>query len=133
MARHLWALGADRPSTARVFESERGSRLDDGNVRRRILKPAAIRAGLLSPEDTWSDRTKPESWVGFHSFRHTCASLLFESGKNVKQVAAWLGHADPGFTLRTYVHLLDDGMGDADFFDEALAPLRRGQLSRCSS
>jgi hypothetical protein len=28
-------------------------------------------------------------------------------------VSGWLGHADPGFTLRTYVHLLGDGVGDA--------------------
>ena len=28
-----------------------------------------------------------------------------------------IGHADPGFTLRTYVHLMDDGLGDAAFFD----------------
>ena len=55
-----------------------------------------------------------------HTFRHTCASLLFAEGKNVKQVQEWLGHADPGFTLRTYVHLLDDGLGDADFLDEAV-------------
>src|ERR671916_29657 len=41
-------------------------------------------------------------------------------GKNVKQVQEWLGHADPGFTLRTYVHLLDEGLGDADFLDEAV-------------
>lgn len=38
----------------------------------------------------------------------------------MKQVQEWLGHADPGFTLRTYVHLLDDGLGDADFFDEVV-------------
>jgi hypothetical protein len=38
----------------------------------------------------------------------------------VKQVQEWLGHADPGFTLRTYVHLLDEGLGDADFLDEAV-------------
>jgi integrase len=43
--------------------------------------------------------------------------MLFEEGRNVKQVAEWLGHADPAFTLRTYVHLLDDGVGDAEFFD----------------
>jgi hypothetical protein len=47
-------------------------------------------------------------------------SLLFAAGKNVKQVQEWLGHADPGFTLRTYVHLLDEGLGDADFMDEAV-------------
>jgi hypothetical protein len=46
--------------------------------------------------------------------------MLFEQGRNVKQVAEWLGHADPAFTLRTYVHLMDDGVGDAEFFDEAV-------------
>jgi hypothetical protein len=60
------------------------------------------------------------SWISFHTFRHTCASLLFESGKNIRQVATWLGHADPAFTLRTYVHLLDAGLGDAGFLDDAL-------------
>lgn len=56
-------------------------------------------------------------WVTFHTFRHTAASLLFASGKNAKQVAGWLGHSDPAFTLRTYVHLLDGGLGDADALD----------------
>lgn len=45
-------------------------------------------------------------------FRHTCASLLFAEGRNVKQVAQWLGHADPAFTLRVYVSLLDEGLGE---------------------
>ena len=36
-----------------------------------------------------------------------------------RQVQMWLGHSDPGFTLRTYVHLIDDGLGDADFLDAA--------------
>lgn len=39
---------------------------------------------------------------------------------HVKQVAEWLGHADPAFTLRTYVHLMDAGVGGAEFFDEAV-------------
>jgi integrase len=56
-------------------------------------------------------------WVTPHTFRHTCASLLFQHGKNIKQVAGWLGHSGPGFTLRTYVHLMDDGVGYADFLD----------------
>lgn len=37
----------------------------------------------------------------------------------MKQVSEWLG-ADPPFTLSTYIHLLDDGIGGAEFFDEAL-------------
>ena len=46
-----------------------------------------------------------------HSFRHTCASLLFSQGRNVKQVQRWLGHHSPSFTLETYVHLMDEGVG----------------------
>lgn len=42
-------------------------------------------------------------------------------GKDVKQVQEWLGHADPGFTLRTYVHLMDEGLGSADFLDDVVA------------
>jgi D-alanyl-D-alanine carboxypeptidase (penicillin-binding protein 5/6) len=37
-----------------------------------------------------------------HTLRHTCASLLFANGRNIRQVSDWLGHADPAFTLRTY-------------------------------
>ncbi len=46
--------------------------------------------------------------------------MLFEAGRNVKQVSEWLGHADRAFTLRTYIHLIDAGVGDADFPDEAV-------------
>ena len=59
-------------------------------------------------------------WATFHTLRHTCASLLFEAGRDVKQVSAWLGHADAAFTLRTYIHLMDGGVGDAAFLDEAV-------------
>jgi integrase len=52
--------------------------------------------------------------AAFHTFRHTCASLLFAAGKSPKQVQGWLGHTDPAFTLRVYVHLMDDGLDDAE-------------------
>ena len=51
-----------------------------------------------------------------------CASLLFEAGRDVKQVSEWLGHADAGFTLKVYVHLMDAGVGDAAFMDQAVVP-----------
>jgi integrase len=80
-----------------VFPARNGAPLRQENVRRRILAVAAEEAGV--------------PWIGFHTFRHTCASLLFAAGRNVKQVQRWLGHHSPGFTLDTYVHLLDDGVG----------------------
>lgn len=86
-----------------VFPGPGGGHLDPANLRVRMLRPAARDAGL--------------GRIGFHTLRHTCASLLFEHGKNAKQVQEWLGHHDPGFTLATYVHLLDKGLGDAGFLD----------------
>ena len=55
--------------------------------------------------------------VGCNALRHARASLLLGECRDVKQVSEWLRHADPGFTLRTYVHLMDGGAGDADFID----------------
>jgi len=88
-----------------IFTGPRGKRLDRDWCWKNVLKPAAKVAGV--------------PWVGFHTFRHTCASILFAQGRNAKQVQMWLGHSDPGFTLRTYVHLLDDGLGGADDLDLA--------------
>ena len=81
---------------------------DSKALARDVLIPTRVALGL--------------DWVTFHTFRHTCASLLFAEGRNIRQVSDWLGHADPAFTLRTYVHLLDSGVGDADFFDTEVAP-----------
>lgn len=101
--------------TAPVFPSQTGEPLDPASVSRRVLKPAGKAVGL-----TVERKGEQVAWVSFHTFRHTCASLLFDAGRNVKQVADWLGHADPSFTLRTYVHLLDAGVGGAEFLDEVV-------------
>ena len=71
---------------------------DSSNVTRRVLRPVAEEVGA--------------PWAGFHTFRHTCASMLFERGANAKQVQRWLGHHSAAFTLDTYVHLLEDQLGE---------------------
>jgi len=109
---------AYRGDKAPVFASAAGTVLHASNLASRVLKPAARTVGLTVAVE---GKDEPVAWVSFHTFRHTCASLLFDAGRNVKQVQEWLGHADPGFTLRTYVHLMDDGLGDADFLDSAVA------------
>lgn len=81
-----------------VFPSQAGTPLRMENIRRRVLAPAAEEAGV--------------PWAGFHAFRHTCASLLFERGANAVQVQRWLGHHSAAFTLATYVHLLDERVGE---------------------
>jgi integrase len=42
--------------------------------------------------------------IRLHDARHTCATLMHLQGVPIALVAAWLGHADISFTLRTYVH-----------------------------
>ncbi len=40
--------------------------------------------------------------------RHTAASAWLGAGVDIRTVAEYLGHEDPGFTLRTYTHLMPD-------------------------
>ena len=51
-----------------------------------------------------------------HALRHYFASALLHNGVDIRALASFLGHADPGFTLRTYTHLMpsaDDRMRSA--------------------
>jgi integrase len=83
LARRLWVARPTNIDRA-MFATCNGTDYSDRNVRR-VLDRAAKRARV--------------PWVSFHSFRHTCASLLFEGGKNIRQVCGWLGHAGPAFAL----------------------------------
>jgi integrase len=41
-----------------------------------------------------------------HALRHWYASVLLDAGESIRAVSEYLGHSDPGFTLRTYTHLM---------------------------
>lgn len=41
-----------------------------------------------------------------HALRHFYASVLLDAGENIKALSLYLGHANPGFTLRVYTHLM---------------------------
>ncbi|MBO6418743.1 site-specific integrase [Enterococcus gallinarum] len=43
--------------------------------------------------------------ITLHGFRHTHASLLFESGANIKEVQERLGHKDVKTTMNIYAHV----------------------------
>ena len=64
-----------------------------------MLVPTAERAGLTG--------------VGFHTLRHTCASMLIESGLGPLRLQRWMGHHSPAFTLESYGHLIDGDLGPA--------------------
>jgi integrase len=69
-----------------------------------------------------------------HALRHYYASALLEGGVSIKAVSEYLGHADAGFTLRTYTHLMpashdrsrrviDSRLGRSDGLETACEPV----------
>ncbi len=104
LAQELWrwrAASANTADDAPLFPSKTGTHLNGENLLGRLLKPAVIRAGV--------------PWAGFHTLRHTCASMLFRAGWNAKQVQVVLGHHSPAFTLATYVHLVPEDLPEPKF------------------
>ena len=49
---------------------------------------------------------KPQKMIRVHGFRHTHASLLFESGASIKEVQERLGHSNSEMTLQIYTHVV---------------------------
>jgi integrase len=87
------ALGRPDPRTL-VFADTKGGHLRRQNWRQRIWIPALAAAG--------------EPYFRPYDLRHTCATLLIYEGRPVTEVAAHMGHADPGFTARVYGHVFRD-------------------------
>lgn len=81
-----------------------------------LWAPAVTRAGLPHLRSN-----------GMHALRHWYASVLLEAGVSIKALSEYLGHADPGFTLRTYTHLMPSTEAKArEAVDEALRENSRG-------
>ncbi|WP_443048711.1 tyrosine-type recombinase/integrase [Streptomyces sp. NBC_00328] len=68
-------------------------------------KPALAAAGII-PTPKKGQRYAPAREHGMHALRHFYASVLLDAGENVKALSPYLGHSDPGFTLRVYTHLM---------------------------
>lgn len=82
-----------------AITSREDKALNRNYINTRIWKPALEKAGLMSTGDDGRRH-------GMHALRHFYASVLLDAGENIKALSTYLGHADPGFTLRTYTHLM---------------------------
>jgi integrase len=82
-----------------VFSTAKGTPLSPKNLYNRELAPAC-------------DRTN-QPRVSWHSFRHTHATLLVDSGESIKTAQALLGHADLETTLNTYAHAIPSSQRQA--------------------
>lgn len=54
-----------------------------------------------------------QRFFGIHAFRHLSASLLIESGADVRTVSAMLGHSQTSTTLNIYAHSFDEAKARA--------------------
>ena len=82
--------------TARLIVTSRESRaLNRTYFNARLWKPALVTVGIEATREN-----------GTHALRHFYASVLLDAGENIKALSEYLGHADPGFTLRVYTHLM---------------------------
>lgn len=74
----------------------------------RVLQgPGDQPGGVLGVSGGVPERAlEPNRRNGMHILRHSYASLLLDGGVSIRAVAEYLGHSDPGFTLRVYGHLM---------------------------
>lgn len=91
-----WETPTGKPTAADlIIYGVHGGAINRGDLNKKVWWPAATKSGILQ------DRKN-----GMHALRHFYASTLLDAGESIKALANYLGHADPGFTLRTYTHLM---------------------------
>ncbi|MGB8942557.1 MAG: site-specific integrase [Streptomyces sp.] len=71
----------------------------------RFWKPSLADAGVIPKPKPGEDFLAAREH-GMHALRHFYASVLLDAGESVKALSTYLGHTDPGFTLRVYTHLM---------------------------
>ncbi|MEV7640406.1 integrase [Streptomyces rubiginosohelvolus] len=76
----------------------------------RLWKPALVEAGVL-PKPKPGERHQAAREHGMHALQHCYASVLLDTSENIKALRTYLGHSDPGFTLRVYTHLIASSEG----------------------
>ncbi|MFF0290278.1 tyrosine-type recombinase/integrase [Streptomyces sp. NPDC005262] len=91
-----WKTVDGPPVTAAlIFRSPEGLSLNRNRFNDRQWRPALRAAGVVTGRDN-----------GMHALRHFYASVLLDAGESIKALSEYLGHHDPGFTLRTCTHLM---------------------------
>jgi integrase len=107
-----WKLQCPKGDLRLVFPNGAGKPEGSSNLWKRFWVPLCEACGLTDPvppeegEGGEEGRTLPR--YGFHALRHFRASILIESGADVKEVQTELGHSSAKMTLDTYGHLFND-------------------------
>ncbi|WP_016826215.1 tyrosine-type recombinase/integrase [Streptomyces viridosporus] len=88
-----------------LFTSGSGAAIWSQAFNDRAWKPALASAGII-PAPGKGERYASAREHGMHALRHFYASVLLDAGESIKALSLYLGHSDPGFTLRVYTHLM---------------------------
>ena len=94
LAEHMRRSGL---TEGQLFAWKDGGLIHRTYFNNRIWKPALTKAKIPATREN-----------GMHALRHHYASVLLEGGVSIRALAEYLGHADPGFTLRVYAHLMPE-------------------------
>ncbi|WP_449337796.1 tyrosine-type recombinase/integrase, partial [Streptomyces griseus] len=88
-----------------IFTAPRGGHVWRTSLNEETWKPALASAGVIPVATAGAPHVESRE-NGMHAMRHFYASVLLDAGENVKALAEYLGHSDPGLTLRVYAHLM---------------------------
>ncbi|NEA58069.1 site-specific integrase [Streptomyces sp. SID13666] len=106
-----WLTPDGPPVTKRlVFSSTTGNPVWRSAFNDQSWKPALMAAGII-PGREKGKRYAAAREHGMHALRHFYASVLLDAGESIKALSTYLGHSDPGFTLRVYTHLMPSSEG----------------------
>lgn len=92
-----WLEPEGEKVSVRLLVTGEGGRLYSGDLFAKVVWQGAFRTAGL----TYVKRAD-----GMHALRHFYASVLLAQSVSFKELAEYLGHGDPGFTLRTYTHFV---------------------------
>ncbi|MFI0964153.1 tyrosine-type recombinase/integrase [Streptomyces sp. NPDC021080] len=93
-----------------IFSGVEGGHVRVSHFNDHRWKPALAAAGVI-PARKAGERYASAPEDGMHALRHFYASVLLDAGENIRALSSYLGHSDPGFTLRTYTHLMPSSEG----------------------
>lgn len=105
-------LELDEAAVGLVFD------VDEDGVHLTLKRDSLSPTNKVAQQEVTYLVTAGRQALGLEDWTATTAAIAITHDRGVQE---WLGHADPGFTLRTYVHLMDAGSA-MPFFDGAVAP-----------
>lgn len=91
-----WSHPDGKPTTVNLLMVDKVGRVLTPKEMDKVWVPALKAAGV-------DPHTRAD---GIHALRHLYASVLLDAGESIKALSKYLGHSDPGFTLRVYTHLM---------------------------